>query len=118
MAFVAALGASPLSGQSAGLVVYGDVVYLDPPGNARNCILNSRFKRGEPVGFRMTAINPANGKRDWTTQMVVHLSGTRGKPLMCRCAIGSPMRSPSASSGSPEVDGSRRCADRDSRATP
>jgi hypothetical protein len=72
--FVAALGSSPLSGQSPSLVVYGDVVYFYPPGNARNCILNSRFKRGEPVGFRMTAINPANGKRDRTTQMVVHLS--------------------------------------------
>ena len=72
--FVAALGSSPLSGQSASLVVYGDVVYFYPPGNARNCILNSRFKRGEPVGFRMTAINTANGKRDRTTQMVVHLS--------------------------------------------
>jgi hypothetical protein len=56
------------------LVVYGDVVYFYPPGNARNCILNNRFKRGEPVGFRMTAINPATGKRDRATQLVVHLT--------------------------------------------
>ena len=70
---LAALGGSPVSGQASKLVVYGDVVYFYPPGNARNCILNSRFKRGEPVGFRMTAIN-AEGKRDRTTQMVVHLT--------------------------------------------
>src|SRR5262249_46885503 len=31
-------------------------------------------KRGEPVGFRMTAINPATGTRDRTTQLVVHLT--------------------------------------------
>jgi hypothetical protein len=73
LVFVAALGASPLSGQSGNLVVYGDVVYFYPPGNARNCILNSQFKRGEPVGFRMTTRDP-DGKRDRTAQLVVHLS--------------------------------------------
>jgi hypothetical protein len=74
LVFTAVLGSSPMSGQSNTLVVYGDVVYFYPPGNARNCIANNRFRRGEPVGFRMTAINPATGKRDRTTQLVVHLS--------------------------------------------
>jgi hypothetical protein len=68
----------PVAGQTPSsadhLVVYGDVVYFYPPGNARNCILNNHFKRGEPVGFRITAINPATGKRDRGTQLVVHLS--------------------------------------------
>ena len=71
---LAAMGGSPLSGQSQKLVVYGDVVYFYPPGNARNCISNSQFKRGEPVGFRMTVVNPGADKRDRTTQLVVHLS--------------------------------------------
>jgi hypothetical protein len=76
---VAALMAAPfLAGQtpSSGerLIVYGDVVYFYHPGDPRNCILNNRFKRGEPVGFRMTAINPATGKRDRATQLVVHLT--------------------------------------------
>jgi hypothetical protein len=70
---LAALGGSPLSGQANRLVVYGDVVYFYPPGNARNCILNNHFKRGEPVGFRMTVVNP-EGKRDRAAQLVVHLS--------------------------------------------
>lgn len=39
-----------------------------------NCALSSRFKRGEPVGFRMTAINPATGERDRAAQLVVHLT--------------------------------------------
>ena len=56
------------------LVVYGDVVYFFGVGKPRNCILNSQFKPGEPVGFRMTAIDPATGKRDRNTQLVVHLS--------------------------------------------
>jgi hypothetical protein len=75
---VAIAAAWPVAGQTPSsadhLVVYGDVVYFYPPGNARNCILNNHFKRGEPVGFRMTAINPATGKRDRATQLVVHLS--------------------------------------------
>jgi hypothetical protein len=36
--------------------------------------MTNRYKRGEPVGFRMTAINPATGKRDRATQLVVHLN--------------------------------------------
>lgn len=66
----------PLSGQSAGdrLIVFGDVVYFYPPGHAKNCLLNNQFKRGEPVGFRMNAVNGATGKRDRATELVVHLT--------------------------------------------
>jgi hypothetical protein len=72
----ASLAPTPLSGQSGGerLIVFGDVVYFYPPGNARNCILNNQFKRGEPVGFRMNAVNGATGKRDRATELVVHLA--------------------------------------------
>ena len=65
-------GQTPSGGDR--LVVYGDVVYFFGPGKPGNCTLNNRFKRGEPVGFRMTAINPATGKRDRATQLVVHLT--------------------------------------------
>ena len=76
LAFVALLAAPPLAGQSGGdrLVLFGDIVYFYPPGNARNCLLNNQFKRGEPVGFRMNAVNPTTGKRDRATELVVHLS--------------------------------------------
>lgn len=76
VAFVAMLGAPSLAGQSGGerLVVYGDVVYFFGPGRPLNCTLNNRFKRGDPVGFRVTAINPATGARDRATQVVVHLT--------------------------------------------
>ena len=73
---VALLAPSSLSGQSSGgsLILFGDVVYFYPPGHPRNCLLNNQFKRGEPVGFRMNAINPTTGKRDRTTELVVHVT--------------------------------------------
>jgi hypothetical protein len=83
---VAMLTPSPLSGEagvgqaangqanSDRLVLFGDVVYFYPPGHVKNCLLNNQFKRGEPVGFRMTAVNAATGKRDRATEMVVHLT--------------------------------------------
>lgn len=64
-----------LSGQAAGerLILWGDLVYFYPPGHAQNCLMTNRFKPGEPVGFRMTAINPTTGQRDRSTQLTVHL---------------------------------------------
>jgi hypothetical protein len=57
------------------LVLSGDIAYFFGVGKSPlNCTLNNRFKRGEPVGFRMTAINPETGKRDRSTQLVVHLT--------------------------------------------
>jgi hypothetical protein len=76
--FVALLAISPAAGQSpAGsdrLILSGDLVYFFGPGKPGNCTMANRYKRGEPVGFRMTAINPATGMRDRATQLVVHLS--------------------------------------------
>jgi hypothetical protein len=70
--------ASHVSGQTQSgsdrLILYGDMAYFFGPGKPLNCTLNNRFKRGDPVGFRMTAINPATGKRDRGTQLVVHLN--------------------------------------------
>jgi hypothetical protein len=73
---VALMAPASLSGQSGGdrLVVFGDVVYFYPPGQPKNCLLNNQFKRGEPVGFRMNAVNPATGKRDRATELVVHVT--------------------------------------------
>jgi hypothetical protein len=66
---------SDVAGQSGGrLILFGDVVYFYPPGHAKNCLLNNQFKRGEPVGFRMNAVDPATGKRDRATELVVHMN--------------------------------------------
>ena len=70
---LAAVAPIPTQAQADHLVLYGDMAYFFGPGKPLNCTLNNRFKRGDPVGFRMTAINPATGKRDRATQLVVHL---------------------------------------------
>src|ERR1700752_2232658 len=71
-AFQAPASAPPGQGK---LIVYGDVtLFLGKPGLAGNCALQSRFKRGEPVGFRMTAIDSVSGQREPSAQFVVHLT--------------------------------------------
>jgi hypothetical protein len=78
VAAVVAVG-SLLSGQTpapAGndrLSVYGDTVLFLAPGVPLSCTHKSQFKRGDAIGFRMTAIDPTTGKRDRATQLVVHL---------------------------------------------
>jgi hypothetical protein len=62
------------SGGNNRLIVYGDTVFFIAPGVPLSCTHSSRFKRGDNVGFRMTAINPETGKRDRATQLVVHVT--------------------------------------------
>ena len=55
------------------LIVYGDMALFQPPGHPDNCILRNRFKRGEPVGWRMFVADPQTGNREESAQLVVHL---------------------------------------------
>ena len=75
---LATLAMSPVAGQTTTgggrLILSGDITYFLGRGVPLNCVLNSRFKRGDPVGFRMTAINPETGTRDRGTQLVVHIA--------------------------------------------
>jgi len=67
---------SPLAGQTASsdrLILSGDLVYFLGGGKPGNCFMSNRYKRGEPVGFRMTALDAA-GMRDRATQLVVHIT--------------------------------------------
>jgi hypothetical protein len=57
----------------APLIVYGDMTLFAGRGKPDNCMLKSRYRRGEPVGFRMTAIDPLTGKREESAELVVHL---------------------------------------------
>jgi len=65
--------AAPARGQGT-LIVYGDLALFQPPGHPENCILRNRFKRGDPVGFRMFVADPATGTREESATLVVHVT--------------------------------------------
>ena len=74
---LAMLTGFPAAGQDASsekLFLRGDTVLFLGPGILHSCAHNSYFKRGDRIGFRFTAINPATGKRDRATQLVVHVN--------------------------------------------
>ncbi len=78
------------------LILYGDIaLFLGKPGAPGNCALQSRFKRGDPVGFRMTAIDSETGKLEPTAQFVVHLTyagRTVDLPMRYRGTVKQPER--------------------------
>ncbi len=65
--------APPAQGQGK-LIVYGDIALFQPPGHPENCILRNRFKRGDPVGFRMFVADPATSAREESATLVVHVT--------------------------------------------
>ena len=73
---LATLQGSPAAGQGASgekLFLRGDTVLFLGLGVPRSCSMNSYFKRGDRIGFRFTALNPATGTRDRASQLVVHV---------------------------------------------
>ena len=86
--------AAPAAGQG-GLSVYGDMALFQPPGHPENCILRNRFKRGEPVGWRMFVADPSTSTREESAQLVVHLT-VAGKaidlPMRYRATAAQPER--------------------------
>ncbi len=89
--------ASPTATASDGkLIVFGDVtLFLGKPGTPGNCALQSRLKRGEPIGFRANAMDPVTGEREPTAQFVVHLSyggQTLELPMRYRATAAQPER--------------------------
>jgi hypothetical protein len=53
------------------LVMYGDIAYFLGGDNPDNCVQKSRFKAGDPVGFRMTAVDPQTGEIADTADLTV-----------------------------------------------
>src|SRR5688572_7958505 len=55
------------------LVIWGDLASFQPRGHPMNCLTMNRFKRGEPVGFRMTAFDGGTGEVEHTAELTVHI---------------------------------------------
>ena len=56
------------------LVIWGDLANFDPPGTPLRCYTNSRYKRGQRVGIRMTAVDGGSGEVENTAVMVAHIT--------------------------------------------
>ncbi len=83
------------SGPANRLIVYGDTAMFTPPGTPENCILRSRFKRGDPIGWRMFVADPQTGNREESAQLVVHLTfagKTQDIPMRYRATAAQPER--------------------------
>jgi hypothetical protein len=65
----------PQAGHPTGkLIIWGDVASFDVPGTLpTHCILTNRFKRGQRMGFRMTAIDGGSGETENTAVLVAHV---------------------------------------------
>ena len=75
---------------SGALVIWGDVVNFNPPTTPISALQTSRFKRGERIGFRMTAIDGGTGETENTAILIAHVR-TAGKtvdvPMRWRGAV-------------------------------
>jgi hypothetical protein len=73
------------------LVIWGDVALFNRPDDPDNCILTNRYKRGQRVGFRMTAIDGGSGDVENTAVLVAHVNyggKTIDVPMRWRGAAG------------------------------
>ena len=66
----------PQAGHPTGkLVIWGDLASFDQPATApTHCILANRFKRGQRVGIRMTAVDGGSGEVENTAVLTAHLT--------------------------------------------
>jgi hypothetical protein len=55
------------------LIIWGDLASFQPRGHPMNCLTMNRFKRGEPVGFRMTAFDGGTGEVEHTAELTIHI---------------------------------------------
>src|SRR5438132_10760028 len=65
----------PQPGHPSGkLIVSGDVALFIRPGEPDNCILTNRLKKGQRLGFRMTATDGGTGQPENTAVLTAHLT--------------------------------------------
>src|SRR5262245_61028101 len=56
------------------LIVWGDLALFQPPQHPEGCTLRNRFKRGDPVGFRLFAVDGSTNQPELSAELVVHLT--------------------------------------------
>ena len=82
----------PQAGHPSGkLILTGDVAQFIDPSSPDNCILTNRFKKGQRIGFRMTATDGGTGEPENTATLTAHLTvggKTIDVPMRFRGAAG------------------------------
>jgi hypothetical protein len=74
-AFAATLpGQTGQTARPGRLIVWGDLALFQPPQHPEGCTLRNRFKRGEPVGFRLFALDGSTNQPELSAQLTVHLT--------------------------------------------
>src|SRR5262249_2158136 len=78
--FLGILVTSPITGQArqqqpaAKLILWGDIAVFQPPPHPENCTVKNRFKKGEPVGFRLYALDGGTNQPEPTAEVIVHIT--------------------------------------------
>jgi hypothetical protein len=66
---------APSEKKTGNLILRGDMAYFLGPGKPKNCTLNNVYKRADPVGWRIEAVDPETGQHvEPEAQLVVHLN--------------------------------------------
>ena len=82
--------------KSGNLILCGDMTYFFGPGKPKNCNLSNVYKRGEPVGWRIEAVDPETGQHvEPEAKLVVHITyagQTKDIPMRWRATAQQPER--------------------------
>jgi hypothetical protein len=66
---------APADKKTGNLILRGDMTVFYGPGKPANCTLRNIYKRGEPVGWRIEAVDPQTGQHiEPEAELMVHLN--------------------------------------------
>ena len=61
--------------KTGNLILRGDMTFFYGPGKPRNCNLSNVYKHGDPVGWRIEAVDPQTGQHiEPEAELLVHLN--------------------------------------------
>jgi hypothetical protein len=71
----ATVRSSAQAAKSGHLILRGDIAYFVGIGKPKNCTINNVFHRGEPVGWRIEAVDPETGQHvEPEAKLIVHMN--------------------------------------------
>lgn len=75
VSLTASAAQAPTEKKAGTLILRGDMTYFFGPGKPKNCNLSNVYKRGEPVGWRIEAVDPQTGQHvEPEAELLVHLN--------------------------------------------